>query len=272
MTPTSDGQGNPPDRSRRAPVGTSTGEPRAGATRVVAASERFAARGRAAARRPRLLAALALALVVLAALGVWLVRYSPVLDVRTVAVRGASGALASQVESVAAVPRGRPLATVDLAAVGRRVTSVTAVESARVERVWPHTLRIVVSPRTAVIAVSAGSDTGGSVRLVDKHGVAFGTADKAPSGVPVVAASQTADGRALAGAVTMMSALPSDLRSTVSKVNVESAASMSFMLGSTTVRWGDASEPELKVKVIRALLATKPQVIDVTAPKAPATS
>lgn len=249
-------------------AGDPSGARRGGATRVVAAADRFTSRTRSGARPSRMALLALLLAVVLLAVGAWVVRFSSLLDTRTIAVRGASDAVAGQVRDRAQPALGRPLAAVDLAAVGRQAAAVTQVESATVERVWPHTLRVTVHPRVAVLAVAA--DQG--VRLIDRHGVSFATAAQAPAGVPTVAAAQTADGRALTAAVTMLAALPDELRAKATKVDVQGPASMSFQLGATTVRWGDATQPELKVKVLRALLRQAPHVIDVSAPNAPATS
>jgi len=47
---------------------------------------------------------------------------------------------------------------------------------------------------------------------------------------------------------------------------------VTFQMGSVTVAWGGASEPELKVKVMTALLRQKRvRTIDVSAPRTPVT-
>lgn len=265
-----------PGRRASTPGGPAGADGRAagaGRSRGVSAgstAERFAQRARDARRRSRVAAVVAGVVALLAVALLWLVRFSPVLDVERVRVTGVSAALASQVQDAAGPLAGRPLAAVDLSAVGARAAGVLGVEKVVVEREWPHTVHVSATARTPVLAVTRGK--GQPVDLIDGHGVVFASSPSAPQDVPTVAAGKAADGRALAGAVSMMAALPADLRAKVSNITVTSASAMSFSLGDVTVRWGDSSQPELKVKVLQALLTRKPAMVDVSAPTAPATS
>jgi cell division septal protein FtsQ len=71
-----------------------------------------------------------------------------VLAVRQVEVTGSVLVPPEQVQAVAAVVLGTPLARVDTAAVAARVRSLPSVAAVDVSRSWPHTLVIEVTERT----------------------------------------------------------------------------------------------------------------------------
>ena len=73
-------------------------------------------------------------------------------------------------------------------------------------------------------------------------------------------------------AISVLSALPPELRSTVSAVRVEGPSMVTFQAGKTKVLWGDSTEPQLKVKVLSTLLKGAPATVNVSAPHAPATT
>src|SRR4051812_8981151 len=93
---------------------------------------------------------LALAVVVALLLtGIWAVYFSSFLAVRGVEVPGAGTIGATRVRAAADVPRGEPLARVDLATIRSRVQSLAAVRSVDVTRQWPDQVLIRVHERTA---------------------------------------------------------------------------------------------------------------------------
>ncbi|MFE4359090.1 cell division protein FtsQ [Kitasatospora xanthocidica] len=228
-------------------------------------------------------------IVVLGALGAavlgvlaWLVFFSSVLDVRTVAVQGAGDdkLTPDQVrEAVGGLGDG-PLARVDLDGVRHRVEGIPRVARAEVWRGWPHTLRVKVVQRTAVAAVK-GDD--GRFTQVDAGGVSFATEPAPPEGVPVVELrlSQQAndvDGvisrpQLVQGAVAVAAGLPPEVAKRVGSVLVHSYDDIQLQLsGGVTVRWGSPEQIDRKARVLVALLNQKGTNFDVTAPEAPAVS
>src|SRR5699024_143304 len=99
------------------------------------------------------------------------------------------------------------------------------------------------------------------------------TTSSAPKGVPTVKAQDGAEvsGRGVQAARGMLQALPQDMRERVQDVSVDEADQVSFRLGRTTIVWGDADSPEVKLRVIPILLKEKPRIIDVSAPGSPVT-
>jgi cell division protein FtsQ len=223
----------------------------------------------------------ALIAVVAGLLG-WLVFFSPVLDVRRVAVQGLdSGKLSSDevTRALGGLDHG-PLARVDLDTVQQRVAAVPRVAKVEAWRGWPHTLRVKVTERRPVAAVRTDD---GKFSQVDAAGVFFATEDQPPAGVPVVdlQLSQQAndalgviDRPALVrAAVTVAAGLPADVAKQASALQVYSYDDIRLQLaGGATVRWGSPERTDRKAKVLTALLGQKAAVYDVSAPDAPAVS
>lgn len=235
-----------------------------------ATERRFVERA-AQARGLRLRRWLVALLVVAAVVGLgWLLGVSSLLDVRRVEVTGAEKADVAAIEQVAQQELGTPLARVDGSEVSARITDeVPGVKSADIDRGWPHTLKVEVTSRVPVLAVR--EDEG--LRLLDMEGVAIRTVPTAPKGVPTVTAEDGAEvsGHGVKTARGMLEALPEDMRERVRDVTVDGADQVSFRLGGTTIVWGDAQSPDVKVRVIPILLEKKPEVIDVSAPGSPVT-
>jgi cell division protein FtsQ len=200
--------------------------------------------------------------------GVWLVELSPVLVTRSVRVEGVPKGVASDMVSRAAVPMGTPLAKIDTEAIAERVIETPALAGVTVSRSYPHTILISASLRVPVLAVK---DPQGHVEVVDSKGVAFATVSAAPKGVPLIDAVENPPSiESLRAAMTVLRALSPGQRKQVTDVKVLGPNMVTLKLGAVTVVWGGASEPELKVKVMTALLRQKDvATVDVSAPRTP---
>jgi cell division protein FtsQ len=246
--------------------GTSTTRRLSGLT---SSRARFAARAAQVRRRPWLLvAALAVAVSLLAG-GVWLVEYSPVLVARSVRVEGVPPGEVPKVLDLAAVPMGAPLARVDTRAIARRVIVTATLAEVTVSRSWPSTVLIEAIERVPVLAVR---NPQGLVKVVDSLGVAYATVSEPPKGVPLIDTVENPPStESMRAAMAVLQALPSGQRGRVSNITVSGPNEVVLKLGGVTVLWGGASEPELKVKVMTALLRQKDVgMIDVSAPRTPA--
>jgi cell division protein FtsQ len=197
----------------------------------------------------------------------------PLLVVRSVEVSGVQGATAQQVRAAVGNVDGTPLARVDRSAVTARVGGVAAVAEVSVDRSWPSTLRVRVTPRVALAAVPFG----GGYQLVDETGTAFRRVARAPKGVAVVriplSSGSMADADALRAAITALHALPAPLRGRVGTVSASSPDDVRLTLGRATVMWGSADDPELKARVLSAhtqqKATRKAKVFDVSSPHTP---
>lgn len=206
----------------------------------------------------------------LLAAGVYVVGFSPLLAVHDVDVVGAEPSDTAAISALAADAEGRPLARVDAGAIVDGAEARPGVESATVVRDWPRTLRVDVVARVPALAVDRGE---GQVEVYDIDGIRIRSTGSVPKGVPRVSADEGAEvsTHGVTAALSMLQALPADVRGRVSAVTVDAADRVSFRVGRTTVVWGDASEPQLKVQVIGVLLEGRPKVLDVSAPSTPVT-
>jgi cell division protein FtsQ len=149
------------------------------------------------------------------------------------------------------------------------VGSLPVVKRAAVTRSWPRTVVITVTPRVGLLVVRTSS---GTLQVLDEDGVAFREVDHAPAGLAIV--NGTGDQPAPEGiraVIEVLRVLPSQHRVAISEITVTSASLVSFTLGEVKVIWGGRGSEDKKVKVLATLLATKPKVIDVSAPDTPVT-
>lgn len=213
------------------------------------------------------------------AAGCWLVWFSPVFDVRTVAVSGTRVLTVDQVLAAAAVPVGGPLERLDTGAAETRVAAaLPRVARVRISTSLPHTVRIQITERTAIAAVK---DDDGRFTQVDAGGVRFVTTATAPPGVPVVQLALSAAGKAALGvfpepvlltaAVDVAKALPLSVATRTSSVLVHSYDDLELQLtDGSRVLWGSSERDARKAAVLGALLRQKGSGYDVSAPDDPA--
>jgi len=99
-------------------------------------------------------------LVVLGAIVAWYgARETGVFSVRTIDVAGAPATVKAQVRHALAETRGTSMLKVDLDAARQRVEALPMIRSARFDRAYPHTLRVVVVPERPVAVVRQGADS-----------------------------------------------------------------------------------------------------------------
>lgn len=236
----------------------------------MSARARFEQRAVAVRQRPARVLAVVAALVALLAGTGWLLWGSSLLAADTVRVEGvAADADRAEVSQAAAVPLGTPLVSIDLAAIAARVQAVPFVRAVSVDRAWPHSVVVRVDPRVALFAVRGPQ---GRLALVDADAVVFREVDALPKGIPLVnGSSDTPAQEGLRAVIAVLRLLPETQRATVSDITVTSASLVTFKLGTVQVVWGGQGQEEKKLKVLQVLLATKPAVIDVSAPDTPVT-
>jgi cell division protein FtsQ len=87
-----------------------------------------------------------------------LARETSMFAVGTIQVEGASPALTRAVQRELTRYDGRSLVTVDGAAVAQQAAGLPAVRSAVVDRAFPHTLRVRVTPELPVAVLRRGTD------------------------------------------------------------------------------------------------------------------
>ena len=217
-------------------------------------------------------------LIALAAVGAWLgARETGVFAVRTVDVGGASPAVASDVRKALASTRGTSLLKVDLDESLHHVESIPTVESARFDRAFPHTLRVVVVPERGVAIVRQGADS----YLVARSGRVMGTADRHDrpklariwvdrSVKLVVGDPTTGDLRTAVAAVAPLAG--SHFPGRVSSVTATADALTLRLRSGLEIRLGDALDVPLKLTVaarVIPLLEDGTLYLDVSVPERP---
>jgi cell division protein FtsQ len=207
-----------------------------------------------------------LVLLALVAGSLWLVFASSVLAVSGVRVEGTGVLDPRAVRRAAEVPTGVPLATVDLAAIGRRVERLAAVRRVDVSRAWPDRVRIDVVEREAVAVVAQA----GGLRGLDADGVLFRGYQSRPRSLPLVRTDPGTGTDALAEAARVAGSLPRDLSARVDFVEVRTVDTISLRLrNGRTVRWGSADGSARKAQVLAVLLGQRASTYDVTVPGQP---
>ena len=113
---------------------------------------------------------LGVAVAVIVVVGLVLVAFfTPLMSVRTTTVEGAKGVQTGEILHAAGVASGTPLLQVDTRVVAQRIAAIPSIESARVKREYPSSLRITVVERRATARVVDGDE----VHVLDRTGVSY---------------------------------------------------------------------------------------------------
>jgi cell division protein FtsQ len=229
-------------------------------------------RVRARRRRLRRLVPWLVVVAVLAAVaggGAWALYRSDLLTATSIEVVGASSVSSAEVSRVAEVPIGEPLATLDLRAIGDRVSAqLPPVQSAVATRMWPHTIRITIVERVPAAVVPRSGVAPGLVAVVDRTGVIIRTVNPAPPGLPrLEVESPGPEDRRTRASLAVLDALTPRLRAELVAIKAPTPDQITLVLAKgRTVFWGGPENGERKATVATALLGRPGNVIDVSAP------
>ena len=196
-----------------------------------------------------------------------LLAFGPVFPVRTIQVTGTSAALAGSVRTALRGELGRPVATVDDAAVASALAKVPAVQRFTLVRRPPNTLEVAVVARTPLLQ----RRTAAGWARVDASGVTI-EVDAAPAGgLPVLTVpSGSADPRAAFAAASSALTALLDADPPVATVRASSADDVVLTLrGGLEVAWGGAENGPAKAEALHAALRTAAKGatgIDVSSP------
>lgn len=226
-------------------------------------------------RRKKVLLAVGTVIALVAALLAAAI-YSPVLALKTVSVSGTRLVTPEQVQAALEPLRGKPLPQISDDDVRGLLGSLIQVKSVSVEARPPSTLAVAVHERVPVALVKQGEQ----YQLVDVDGVQLGTTDNpASASLPVIDGGAGAIGQDLFRATAaVLGALPADVLAKLSNASAQSVDAVELKLvDGQTIVWGNASEKELKAKVLAALLKAPAdpknpvKVYDVSVPRHPVT-
>jgi cell division protein FtsQ len=215
--------------------------------------------------------ALFVALLVIGVLGTaaWVLLGSRLLVARHIDVVGERLVPRDRLLAAARVRLGEPLVRLDTGAVRDRVEAVQEVETARVERRWPATVRIVVRERTPVAAVQQDN----RFLQIDRYGVTVLTSAARPRGLPeLIVASPVQTDPSLRSGLAVIRALPAWVSRRVASVEARSPEAVTLRLNEgVTIVWGAPERTPDKLRLLRGLLSSATQrgtkTIDVSSPE-----
>jgi len=198
---------------------------------------------------------------------------SPLLAVDTLQVRGTSHVTAAQVLDAAGIHEGDAMVWMDTSAAVAGMDALPYVRDARVQREWPHTVRITVHERTP----AAWIDGPGAKSLVDRTGRVLETVETAPTGMPQLLGTKvvpppggTVDA---VGAARVAGALTGLAAAGTTSVEVTDHGIVLHLASGPEVRMGEATQVGVKIRaalaVLQALQGAPPTYVDVSVPTNP---
>ena len=206
-------------------------------------------------------------LVLFAAL-TYLFAWSSIFSVRSISATGApAGVTEAALISKSEIRIGEKLSRIEPRSIERSLEELSWIKSASIDRNWiKGSVTIAVTPRVAV-----GMYKG---KAIDSSGTLFIAPGKIPAGLPQVSAASPKLGLE---AISLFTNLPLEIREriiSVSAVNENSISSWQEENGrKLKVTWGSVKDIDLKVTVLKALLALPENQtlkrVDLSAPHAP---
>ncbi|WP_131104172.1 cell division protein FtsQ/DivIB [Ornithinimicrobium sufpigmenti] len=229
--------------------------------------------------RPRRTLLTWLTVVALLAAGViFLFFFSSAFVVKDLQVSGGREEVQESAVALAQIPNGRPLARVAEGAVGERVLTDTRIAAVSVERDWPSTVRLTITEREPVLALTDGTSTW----LADAGGVVYEQVTEHSNKLPLL---QTAgdptelDRPTVAGLAQLwrMRPDPDVLQGDLGRPRVAADGAVTLRVGEVRLEWGPPEQNEKKWQVVTAIIgqdAVDPQGgtridIDVRTPDTP---
>jgi cell division septal protein FtsQ len=204
---------------------------------------------------------LALAIAIIVGLASYALGWSTLFTVSSVEIKGTDQFLPQSVKV------GEKLARVEPRAVASTYENFAFVQDAQVSRNWiSGKVTISITTRTPVAIFNN--------QAIDDSGKAFVVKGNLPAALPQIQASNV---EIAVTAVEFMTSLPDEIRSGLKILKVRSTGAYVMDVDvegrKVEVRWGFATDNELKAKVYKALLAqpenAKLKRMDLSAPHAP---
>lgn len=199
----------------------------------------------------------------------WILLGSRLLVVRRVDVVGEHMVGRDRVLAAARIRLGEPLARLHPGAVRDRVEAIQEVETARVERRWPTTVRIVIRERVPIVVAQRDN----RFLQIDRYGVTVVASATRPRGLPVLTVANPAQSDpSLRAGIAVVRGLPSWFGHRVVAVQVPSPEAVTLRLDDgLTVVWGANERAAEKLRLLHGLLSESPQrgvrTIDVSSPE-----
>ncbi len=217
-------------------------------------------------------------LITLGAIGTWVgARETGVFAVRTIDVAGAPAPVAAEVRRALAPTVGTSLLKVDLGASLLALQALPMVASARFDRSYPHTLRVVVVPERPVAVVRQGADSylvaasGRVIAAVDRHSRPALARIWAPRRLQLHVGAQS-DGELATAIDTVAPLVGSSFPGPVASVTAAQDVLTLRLRSGLDLHLGEPADVSLKLAVaarVIPLLEPETVYLDVTVPERP---
>ena len=207
-------------------------------------------------------------------------RETSVFAVRNVEIVGGSPRVQAEVRRALAPEVGRSLVRIDRSGIDRRVAAIPSVQSVRYDRVFPHTLRVIVTPERAVLLLRRGSEgwvvseRGRVLRPVRNVRVSSLPRAWVPKDTPVKTGEMLAPERGGLAATVLVPIRGSSFPARVRSVRAGGAELTLMLRSGVEIRLGDGGDLRLKLAVARRILVLQGAdpaavYIDVSVPERP---
>ncbi len=229
--------------------------------------------------RQRLLPVLAALVLVSAAIGTYVAaRQTGIFALERIEVVGAPPAVAAQIRATLRPYLGRSLVRFDTGAAARRLSTVAEVADTRLDRAFPHTLKVRVRTERAVAVLRQGSDAW----LVSSTARVLRRLERPYPRLPriwvprsaEIAVNSTLDGLGAQGVAALAPLRPLRVDADVRQVRTGDGE-LTLVLGSgTEIRLGDSGDLRLKLAIAKQLLpvTTGARYLDISVPERPVAS
>ena len=226
----------------------------------------------------RLLAAVVL--IALCGVLVWLLFFSSVLRLETenITISGANEWVSNErIMQIASKEASRSLLLVSTNDVVEQLQAIPGVTKATATKDFPNGLHVEVDAHKPAAMLKTPD---GTLTAVDEQGRILNAVDGASNeGIPVIEftnVEHSLKGPAVREALTILSALPDDMRARITKVSAATQDSITTELddGQRVIVWGDSSQLELKMAVVDKIINDPSKIgdkhqVDVSAPLRP---
>ncbi len=178
--------------------------------------------------------------------------FSPLLALEKVVVVGTELVSEKSILKDLDYLKGRPLPQISNDEVTKKLSKYELIDSVSIVSVPPHTLKVLVTERTAIALVQVN----GVAYRYDAVGVQLGRSTGAEKLPLILGSGNPATSKSFSRAVNVILSLPLSLLPSVQSIRATSKDNVVLALRSNRQRvlWGDSSQPGLKAKVLGALM------------------
>jgi cell division protein FtsQ len=166
---------------------------------------------------------------------------------------------------------GRPLPQISNDEVTKKLSRYELIDSVSIVAVPPHTLRVVITERTAIALV----EVNGVAYRYDAVGVQLGRSTGSEKLPLILNSGNPSTSKSFSRAISVILSLPMSLLPRVQSIRATSKDNVVLSLRANRQRvlWGDGSQPALKAQVLGALMKNYEKRIgltfDVSSPNQP---